>query len=138
MIAVSQDAEGIRLAALELMEESLDAPERERALRAAELTANPEETMAKIEPQRKLSVGYYLWLQFIVEAIETPLEYGVGFREADLAADELAGLLVVRNARAEFRREHPPCRGCGRPLAYSWEKTCNDCQRAEAQARKRD
>jgi hypothetical protein len=132
MIAVTQDAEGLRAAALEMMEEALDAPQREANENLAEFTADPEQLLAAAAPKRTLSPGYYMWLGYIAEAIAQPLEAGIAFRDADLGADELAGLTILSEARAKFRRMHPPCGGCGKPLRYEWDKTCNDCQRAAA------
>jgi hypothetical protein len=132
MIAVSQDAEGLRMAAFELMEDSLDAAQREANERLAEHAANPEQVLAAAEPKRTLSPGYYLWLGYVAEAIAEPLEAGIAFRDADLGADEIMTLTILAEARAKFRRMHPPCRGCGKPLRNEWDKACNDCQRAAA------
>jgi len=134
MIAVCTDREGLRAAALELFEDSLHAAERDRAETIAVQSADPEAVLRACRPNRKLSPGYYLWLNFMAEAIERPLEAGVTFRDADLSADEMLGLDVLREARAEFRRKHPPCGGCGKPLPNEWDKTCADCQRAAAAA----
>lgn len=129
MIAVAQDAEGLRIAAAELLEDSFDAPQRERNLQLAEQAADPEPILRAAQSKRSLSPGYYMWLDFIVENIEMPLEAGIAFSESRMDADELLGLQVVRHARAEFRRAHPPCRGCGTPLRMEWDKLCSECKR---------
>jgi hypothetical protein len=132
MIVVAQDAEGLRQAAAELLEDALEAPQREKNLQLAERAADPELILRASRSRRTLSPGYYMWLDFVVVAIEQPLEAGIAFNESRLDADELLGLQVVRHAREEFRRNHPPCRGCGVPLRNAWDQMCNDCQKAAA------
>jgi hypothetical protein len=127
MIAVAQDADGLRTAALELLEEAFDAPERARIERMAENSGDPESVRA-VNPVRTLAHGYYLWLGYVAGEIEQPLEAGVTFRDADLDAGELLGLSVLREARAEFRRKHPPCQGCGTPQRNEWDKMCGACR----------
>jgi hypothetical protein len=134
MIAVATDLKGLRMAAAELMEDSLYADERERMEKLAETSANPEALLRACQPQRSLPLGYYLWLTFVAEAIEQPLQAGVTFRDADLGAEEITALQILREARAEFRRKHPPCGGCGKPLANEWDKTCSECWAAETAA----
>ena len=134
MIAVSQDAEGLRAAALELMEEALDAPQREANEQLADYAAEPEQLRGAAQPKRTLSPGYYMWLGYVAEVIEQPLKAGIAFRDADLGADEIMALTILSEARAKFRRLHPPCNGCGKLLRNEWDKTCNDCQRAAAAA----
>jgi hypothetical protein len=134
MIAVAQDEEGLRQAARELLEDAFNAPVRERNAKIAEQSADPELVLRAGHPERALSPGYYMWLGYVAEEIEQPLEAGVSFGSADLLADELLALNVLKEARAEFRKKHPPCRGCNKPLPNEWDKMCNDCQR-EAAAR---
>jgi hypothetical protein len=134
MISVCHDQEGLRAAALELMEEALEAPQREANERLAERVGDPERLLAAAAPDRALSPGYYMWLGYVAESIAQPLEAGIAFRDADLLADEITTLTILNEARAKFRRMHPPCSGCGKPLRNEWDKTCNDCQRAAAAA----
>jgi hypothetical protein len=131
MIAVSQDGEGLRIAALELMEEALDAPQREKNEQLAEYASDPDAIRAAAE-KRTLSPGYYMWLGYVAETIAQPLEEGITFSEANVDADEITTLGILSEARVKFRRLHPPCSGCGKPLANEWDKTCNDCQRESA------
>ncbi len=123
------------MAALELLEDALDAPQREANEQLAEYSADPEQLRAAAAPQRTLSPGYYMWLGYVVETIAEPLEAGIAFRDADLGADEIMTLGILSEARAKFRRLHPPCSGCGKLLRNEWDKTCNDCQRAAAAGR---
>jgi len=132
MILVAQDEDGLRQAAAELMEEIFEAPQRERNEKLAESCADPEIILRASLPKRSLSPGYYLWLEFLVTAIEMPREAGVIFRESDLSMEEVIGLGILREAREEFRKKHPSCKGCGAPLQNEWDKACNNCQRAAA------
>jgi hypothetical protein len=134
MIAVAQDAEGLRIAYVELLEEAMDAPERERNERFAEMAANPEALLGSVASRRTLSPGYYGWIGYLQEAIEGPLECGVLIAERDLSAEEIEGLAALRAGKMDFRQKHPPCAGCGRPLADAMGKKCGDCQRAEFEA----
>jgi hypothetical protein len=124
-ICVSEDWDGLRIAALELIEEVLDQPERMRS-------ANPEEMLAQRRSKYKLSSGYYTWLIYIMEEIETPLDRGVDPRELHLNNDERAALLILSEARLEFWRLHPPCSRCKRPVANSRDARCSECLRAAA------
>lgn len=130
-IDVCQDSEGLRIAAAEMFEESLDAEQREKNERLAEMSADPESVLRASQSKRTLSPGYYLWLVHCIETIEQPMEDGVTINGAELDADEMLALHILRHARAEFRRNHPPCDGCGRLLRNSWDKTCTQCMRAK-------
>jgi hypothetical protein len=136
MIAVAQDAEGLRMAAQELLEEAFDAPERARTERLAASSGDPESILS-VNSGRTLAHGYYLWLGYVASEIEQPMEAGVTFRGADLDAGELLGLSALREARAEFRRKHPPCQGCGTPQRNEWDKMCGAC-RSEIAKRERN
>ena len=133
MIAVYQDEEGLRTAALELMEETLEAPQREKNEQLAEYSSNPDAIRAATE-KRTLSPGYYIWLHYVAEEIARPLEMGIVFHEQDLDPDEFSTLVILAETRAKFQRLHPPCSGCGKLLPNEWDRTCNDCQRAQAAA----
>jgi hypothetical protein len=98
------------------------------------MAANPEAVLNSMPEPRTLSPGYYIWLGYVAERIQQPLEAGIAFRHEDLYEDEIATLAILSETRAKFRRMHPPCSGCGKPLRYEWDKTCNDCQRAAAMA----
>jgi|GEM_PF-1042998 hypothetical protein len=137
LIAVTSDAEGLRQAAIELMEESLDAPERERIERLAKTAANGERLLESLPQRRTLSPGYYLWLASVIETVVEPMEAGVSFHSSDLDADEMTTLRAIREARSEFRRMHPPCKGCGKPLADAALERCAECDFVMKQAGRR-
>lgn len=126
MIAAFRDEEGLRIAAAELFEEAFEAPQRAKN---AELAEDEGSTPAK--DTRTLSEGYYLWLNSVLLTLEKPMEAGAQFREESLWAEELATLMILREARAEFRRKHPPCRGCGKLLSFESQALCADCHHAQ-------
>lgn len=128
MIVVSQDAEGLKTAAMELLEEEFERPNREALERVAAQSADPEAVLRGAPAPRTLSPGYYMFLGYVVEAIEQPLEAGVTFTIAELDSGELLALRALKEARAEFRRKHPPCGRCGRLLGSEFDSLCPECQ----------
>ena len=133
-IRVAEDFEGLRIAALELLEESFEAPETERLRRFAEIAANGAEMLAKLPQRRTLSPGYYIWLAAIQESVVEPMEAGIAFGERDLLADEALALLAIRRARSDFNEAHPPCRGCGKPMRDAQASHCDGCEQARWKA----
>lgn len=136
MIAVEHDSEGIRLAAQELMEESLYREEYARTERAAAQSADPAATLAAAAPKRKFSPGYYVWVKYLLD-LEMEMSLGVSPGSgvaATLAGADVAGLLAVREARRQFDNEHPQCR-CGRRMKNIAERAqgvCSACKEASA------
>lgn len=126
------DAGGLEQAALELMEEALDAPERARLERLAAVAANGEAILSRLPQRRTLSPGYYQWIAYVQSEIVEPMEMGVTFTDGNLRSEEMIALVALRRARGEFRRLHPPCRGCGTPLENAGLKRCGDCEMAAA------
>ncbi len=123
MILVSQDAEGIRMAALEVFELSLQSKSIER--RIQNIRPDDLEQIVKIIPERKLSPGYYEFLMYLLW-LEGQMEAGCNFA---LNADEADGLRAVQQARHEFDREHPACGNCGTPRASVRARRCESCMR---------
>jgi hypothetical protein len=128
MISVAQDGEGLKLAALELLEESMDAPERARMEKLAATAANAQAILDSIPNRRTLSRGSYAWVTSIMECVVQPMESGVAFRLSDLDCEEMIAIRAIQEARAEFRRLHPPCRRCGRALPEIGLKFCVECE----------
>jgi hypothetical protein len=132
MIAVERDSDGIRLAALELMEESLYRDEYARTERIAAQTADPAAALAAVLPKRKFSPGYYVWVSYLLD-LEMEMSFGVSVA-ATLASADITGLFAVREARRQFENEHPACR-CGRRMKGDAEKLqgmCDACKDANA------
>ena len=133
IISIPQDAVGLAQAAAELFEEAYEAPQIEKNEELAEMTED-QEPLARGKEHRTLSPGYYMWLEHVAEHVDSTMQIGIVFGDGDLEAGELLALQILRRARAEFQRKHPPCRGCGKPLPYEWDRSCGDCQRATAAA----
>jgi hypothetical protein len=125
MIAVERDKDGIRMAALELLEEGLHAEDRARVERIAEQSADPHDVLAAAAPKRQFAAGYYLWVSYLLD-LEMEMQFGVSIA-ATLAGADVLGLFAVREARREFEREHPQCR-CGRRKKRAWDQTCGQCE----------
>ena len=123
-IAVENDRDGIRMAAFELMEETLSCEDLARVERIAAQSEDPAAVMAAAAPKRQFSPGYYLWVEYLL-GLESEMQMGVTIA-ATLAGADVVGLLAVREARQEFERKHPRCR-CGRALKNEWDKMCPEC-----------
>jgi hypothetical protein len=108
MFPVGRDADGLKQALRELMEEGfayhriagrVDGADDEQRMRAMGL------------PERTLTPGYYklgeylLWLAQRLD-VKVPAP-------AKLLALEGDGLAILAEARAEFEHEHPVCGACG-------------------------
>jgi hypothetical protein len=133
-IYVPEDLEGLHIAAMELLEGEFNAPERQRLEQLAEVAANRETILASLPAIRTLSPGYYMWLDYIVSTVEPAVEAGVWAPPGEMDADEFAGLQVIREARGEFHRKHPPCKVCGKPLPDLTVSKCSACEAAEFRA----
>jgi hypothetical protein len=121
LFAVEVDREGICLAALEMLKESLYSEERERTLRAAKQMADPQEALESAG-KRQFALAYYLWVGYLF-SLEAEVAAGI---HGTLTAADVVGLLALRQARARFESEHPPCR-CGRRLKNEAEKLRGSC-----------
>jgi len=123
-IAVERDSDGIRMAALELMEETLGRDEFTRVERIAMQAEDPAAVLAAAAPKRQFSPGYYLWVEYLI-GLEAEMQAGMAVAAA-LASADVTGLMAVREARMQFERAHPRC-GCGRLLKNEWDKQCPAC-----------
>lgn len=130
-IRVAADFEGLQIAALELLEEAFDAPERARIEQLAAVAANSEKLLASLPQRRTLSPGYYFWIAAIQEHVIDAMEAGIAFRERDIRSEEWLCVLAIRRARADFSQKHPPCRGCGKPLRDAQANQCDACAHAQ-------
>lgn len=122
VIAVSQDCEGLQMAAFDLFERSMSADGLERAITNASLLGDLQE-LERIMPERKYSPGYLSFLCYLLW-LGKMMDVGVQFL---LFADEAEGLRAVNLARQEFEHEHPACCACGTPQATRFAKSCSAC-----------
>jgi hypothetical protein len=108
-LIVTNDMEGVRQAALELMVISLKEEDTDRQIRnLLDQEASPE-TLAKVMPVRKVADGYYsyaIYLMWLRGMLDSNVELA-------LLADEAEGLRTLQTARQQFERDHPACPGCG-------------------------
>lgn len=121
MIQVARDFEGLRVAALELMEEEFQGDDRDRLVRRAQDGAtNREAMLAQSAPSRTLSDGYYLRANYLfwLRSLELP--------KASLNAAEESGLRAVAVAFSEFEKSHPGCPHCGMRNEKA-RITCKSC-----------
>ena len=107
MILVSQDVEGIRMAALEIFEESMNSADLERRL--SRLGPDDPQVL-KLLPQRDLADGYYDWALYLLW-LKSKMNAGVEFEM--LYADEAEGLSALSLAMQDFEKKHPRCACCG-------------------------
>jgi hypothetical protein len=122
MIIVAQDVEGIRLAALQLFEESLREKEMDRVIsnasQADDLTA-----LERVVQEQKLSPGYRDWTLYLIW-LKGKIDTGVNL---EISADEAEGLTALVSARQEFEREHPQCFKCGARQYSKVSLRCRSC-----------
>jgi len=119
-VIVTQSMDGIRQAALELMEESLGAEDVERQLDNLCAQDADEATLEKVIPVRTMADGFYefasylLWVRGILDANV----------EMSITADDAEGLRALEAARQQFERDHPACPQCGTRQYSSTEMRC--------------
>jgi hypothetical protein len=108
MIVVAQDVSGIRVAALELLEHSLNASAVERQI--ASVAPDDLIQIAKLTPKQTMAEGYYEWAEYIFW-LRNRMNAGVRFES--LRADEVEGLSAIALAIEDFERRNPRCGNCG-------------------------
>jgi hypothetical protein len=134
VVHVARDYGGLQRATLELLEEARLEPQRQKAERLAEHCENAERVLAAVAPKRTLADGYYARVGYLFE-LESMIRRGAGIATMVLDMDESRGLTAIEAARNQFDALHPQCRRCGVRLENEWDRTCNECQRAEAARR---
>ena len=120
---LARDGEGVKLALLDLFEESLAWTRLQSSLEAVD--DDGRERLTRSLPHRAQSPGYYklgeylLWLHQRVSILGLPIEREIDRERRGLhsgiriAAFEADGLCLLSQARAEFERRHPTCGRCG-------------------------
>ena len=115
MVDCTIDYARLRVAIGELFREAITREEDARLARAAEGAANAERALSGARrggPARSLPAGYYDWSEHLF-GLDDEIRLGVHLTARELQARELNGLRVLRDARAEFERDFPPCPSCG-------------------------
>lgn len=112
MIVVARDAEGLRLAALELLKEPMVEEFNQGVIKAAAGAENYKRVLQDVTPTRTLSDGYYTRVEYLF-GIRRQLK-SLLLDSTKLSADDVTGLLAIDEAIDEFAREHWRCVKCQR------------------------
>ncbi|MFL6310578.1 MAG: hypothetical protein ACJ71W_00605 [Terriglobales bacterium] len=124
---VTQDMNGIRRAALELMVESLGADDLARQIESImsgdDLMAYAV-SLAKTVPVRTVAEGFYdyaaylFWIRSMIDA------------DVDITvlAEEAEGLRALASAQQQFERDHPACPQCGAQQYSTTPIKCRSCR----------
>src|SRR5579864_3527926 len=125
MIVVSRDYEGLRIAAMELLEEQRTSRDQELRFRNLDLanTANADAVLEQMAHKRTVSDGYYMRVRYLFW-LEGMLKLNAVIPE--LQVNEAEGLEAVSAARNEFRSKYPPCGRCGFPN-HKFIPRCAEC-----------
>jgi hypothetical protein len=119
---VTRDAEGLRQAIGELLEQAYASARVTRSLDDSD-DAGRDRIFGSL-PQLTLSPGYYkcaeylLWLEKCKNS---------GLVESAFSMAEGQGLMAVADARREFERNHPPCGVCGALQESPFSVSCCKC-----------
>lgn len=119
---VTQYMDGVRQAALELMEESLGAEDVERQLDNLSAQDADVSAIVKVLPVRTMADGFYDFASYILW-IRSMIGSNV---EMQLKADEAEGLCAIESAWNEFERDHPSCPQCGKRQYSSTATRCRN------------
>jgi ribosomal protein L40E len=125
MIDCRRDFGGLRVAAAEMFVEAFLGSDLDEVLKGS-LRENAVDALMHATPKRSVSQGYFLWVGYLLWLRSVTALPGSGI---ELMADEAEGLLVVNEAEAEFRRQHPSCWKCG---ALNEASACS-CRRCQAE-----
>lgn len=124
---VTQDINGIRQAALELMVESLGADDLARQIESImsddDLMAYAV-SLAKTVPVRTVADGFYDYAAYLFW-IRSMIDADV---ELTILAEEAEGLRALAAAQQEFERDHPPCSQCGERQFSRTAIRCRSCR----------
>ncbi|HWR17117.1 MAG TPA: hypothetical protein VN577_19970 [Terriglobales bacterium] len=127
MIEVAKDYEGLSIAARELLEEELHAPDDDRTRKSAEQAANREAVLRSLKERRTLSPGYYVRARYLFDLDRkmTVIQFGL----SDVTPSEINGVLAIRQAKNKFLSDHPECPYCGALQMYSNVPQCRRCRK---------
>lgn len=124
VVQVERDMEGLQVALRELFEEAYlreaVAGVMERADEAARARALDD------LPERSLSPGYYDRSTYLLD-LASAIDCGVTYDAGLLCRDDVRGLQVLKRAKNEFERDHPPCPRCGTRQDNKWVTVCRSC-----------
>ena len=121
-IDITRDAEGLRMALSELLEESFARARVTRSLDSSD--EGSTDRIYRSLPPLTLSPGYYRRAQYLLllEKLKESGLIGVAF-----SLSESEGLIALAEARAAFERNHPPCGVCSAYQDSPFETSCYKC-----------
>jgi hypothetical protein len=122
VIDVVRDTEGIRLAALQILEEGFQRGRVERtALQAT------EETRARLVAsvaRPTMAAGYLRWCDHLW-GLESQREIGLSLD--GITSYEMLGLISIAQGRREFEGKHPECSACKMRQPSRFQAQCDGC-----------
>ena len=121
-IATTCDAEGLRQAISELLEQAYAGARVSRSLDDSD--DDGRERIFGSLPPLTLSPGYYKCAEYLLWLEKCK---NTGLAQSDFTMAEASGLMAVAEARAEFERNHPPCGVCGALQESVFATTCCKC-----------
>jgi hypothetical protein len=121
-IDVARDQEGLRMAALALLEEGFVRSRIKGSLQTA--TDENADRIFNSIPKRTLAEGYYARAQFLL-GFEEYVDAGLPLSTVSMI--EADGLIAVKRARREFEYQHPSCGACGALQEGRFNTSCDSC-----------
>jgi ribosomal protein L40E len=121
-IRVENDPEGVRIALVELFEESF-------FLMGEDDLGGDTESLARLRdnlPPRTLSPGYYDHARYLLE-LGYSMEAGVQYTADTLSRTDVRGLQALARAHATFNAKHPSCSRCGARQDSDFAPNCRKC-----------
>jgi len=134
VIRVEHDAEGIRVATMELLEEGFQRAKIERGSgleadtpqRAKAEAKRREQQIDAIEKRRTLAAGYYTFVQHVLR-LDAERAVGLTLDPHTLASFEGSALRTLAACRNEHRAKHPTCSRCGTEQDSRFHPKCTGC-----------
>ena len=122
-IDVVRDAKGIRLAAIEVLEESFERGRIEHAMAGANEDTRGRLLASVSRPSS--AAGYLRWCDHLW-ALEAQGKAGISL--AGITAFEAAGLVAIAEARREWEFKHPECSRCKARQSTRFGTQCEACK----------
>jgi len=129
MVEICKDREGLRHAALEMLDEMREQ-QRERDQNSGDRVDDRATLSPATKTRRTLSPGYYMLLGRVMDEADAQLKAGIPHSEIALDEDDLLAWSILEELCAEFVKKYPACSMCGAPLRDWQEGTCAACGEA--------
>lgn len=122
-IRVASDSEGLCLAAIQMLENSLGQTARDRRMQS--IAPGDLAQAEKLAPKADFSPGYQDRVLYLLW-LHNKMNIGIQF-SSPISGDEADGIDAVLRGQQQFQAEHPPCSACGARLPYKAMKRCPSC-----------